>query len=84
MTKEQWLKNRLSDKPDYAGLLDELTKTKDKDLLEYLTNGIGARSTVDELWNFILFTSFVQNILESEVTDFTLSDSDTELMSKLK
>lgn len=84
MTKEQWLENMLSDSPDYAELLKELENTKDRDLLNYLINGITSMSTSDKLWEFVPYTSFLYNALDSKVTDFMLDNQDLEFIETLK
>lgn len=72
MTKEQWLENMKSETPDYKGLLDELSVTQDKDLINYLIDGMPPS----------MMNIFVENVIASDKMDWVLSEDDMDLLNQ--
>lgn len=64
MTKEQWLENMLSETPDYNGLLDEVSMSKDRELLKYLIDGMPSS----------MINKFVENVIDSDRLDWLVPE----------
>jgi hypothetical protein len=79
MTKEQWLENMRSTKPDYKGLI----RLKNQALLSYLTESLllTASSTKDSMK---VLQKFLRNVVASSGTDFVLTKEDKKLLKNTK
>lgn len=77
MTKEQWLENMKSETPDYNGLLDKVSMSKDRELLKYLIDELSPTHETSPA-----FIKFIENVIDSDKLDWIVPEEDIKAIEE--